>query len=370
MVEVIIYIGTFSSVVYLLILIYLMIGIIRTRAKLTDEQPFVSVIVAAHNESQNIVACLDALLNQCYPEEKMEIIIINDRSEDDTGLILEEYENNNNLLHVVTVSECEEGMSPKKNAISQGINISKGDIIITTDADCRVSKLWLKTMLSYFTPETGVVAGLVILHPTKWLFSRFMCIDAIMNNLIIVGTLGWGHAAACKGGNFAYRKKIYKELNGFDGLEKILSGDDDLFLQKISSQTHWKVQCCSDFNAIVSTHAPVGYKHFTNQRKRHISAAKHFRLPVKISYSIYFLSKLILMVIFLYSIYKFGFAMFLIKLIALTYLLTCIILLRMLKLSKQAYLLILYPIWEIYYLINHIILGPLGLFGNITWGKR
>ena len=62
--------------------------------------------------------------------------------------------------------------------------------------------------------------------------------------------------------------------------------------------------------------------------------------------------------------------MFLIQLIALTYLLTYIILLRMLKLSKQAYLLILYPIWEIYYLINHIILGPLGLFGKITWGKR
>ena len=82
-------------------------------------------------------------------------------------------------------------------------------------------------------------------------------------------------------------------------MEKILSGDDDLFLQKISSQTDWNVQCCSDINAIVSTYAPVGYKHFTNQRKRHISAAKHFRFPVKISYTIYFLSKLILMVIFL-----------------------------------------------------------------------
>jgi len=370
MIELITNIGLLSAVMYLLILLYLIIGIIRTKTELTDEQPFVSVIVAAHNEAQNIKACLDSLLNQDYSQEKMEIIVANDRSEDDTGLILEEYENNNNILHVVTVSECKAEMSPKKNAISQGINISCGDIIITTDADCRVPQLWLKTMLSYFTPETGVVAGLVILHPTKWLFSRFMCIDAIMNNLIIVGTLGWGHAAACKGGNFAYRKKIYRELNGFDGLEKILSGDDDLFLQKISSQTHWNVQCCSDFNAIVSTHAPVGFKHFTNQRKRHISAAKHFRLPVKIGYTIYFLSKLILMVIFLYSIYKFGFSMFLIKLILLSYLLTCIILLRMVKLSKQAYLLILYPIWEIYYLINHIILGPLGLFGNITWGKR
>ena len=94
------------------------------------------------------------------------------------------------------------------------------------------------------------------------------------------------------------------------------------------------------------------------------------KIGISTSYTIYFLSKLILMVIFLYSIYKFGFGMYLIKLILLSYLLTFIILLRMVKLSKQTYLLILYPIWEIYYLINHIILGPLGLFGNITWGKR
>ena len=255
----------------------------------------------------------------------MEIIVVNDRSEDDTDVILKEYEKNNNLLQVVSIFECESGVSPKKNALSQGINISSGDIIITTDADCQVPKLWLKTMLSYFTPETGVVLGLVILHPTKWIFSRFMCIDAIMNNLIIVGTLGWRHAVACKGGSFAYRKEIYKDINGFDGLERILSGDDDLLLQKISSCTKWDVQCCADINAIVSTYAPIRFQHFTNQRKRHISAAKHFRLPIKISYSIHFFSKLIMMVIFLYFIYNFGFSMFLIKVFLLSYFLTYII---------------------------------------------
>ena len=370
MIELITTIGVLSAVMYLLILLYLISGIIRTKTELTDEQPFVSIIVAAHNEAKNIAVCLDSLLNQDYPKEKIEIIIVNDRSTDDTALILEEYEQNHKLLQVLSILECEKGLSPKKNALSQGINISSGNIIITTDADCQVPELWLKTMLSYFTPETGAVVGLVVLVPTKWVFSCFMSIDAIINNLIIVGTLGWRHAVACKGGNFAYRKKIYDDLNGFDGTEKILSGDDDLFLQKISSHTNWSVQCCDNINALVSTSAPNGYKHFTNQRKRHISAAKYFRWPIKISCSIYFFSKLIMMVIFLYSVYNYVFSILFFTLLLLSYLLTFILLFRMTRNFKQAHLLLFYPIWEIYYLINHIILGPLGLFGNVTWGKR
>ena len=76
MIELIIAIGVLSAVMYLIILLYLTIGIIRTKTELTDEQPFVSVIVAAHNEAKNIAICLDSLLNQDYPEEKMEIIRI------------------------------------------------------------------------------------------------------------------------------------------------------------------------------------------------------------------------------------------------------------------------------------------------------
>ena len=96
MIELIIVIGIFSAVTYLLILLYLSIGIIRTKTELTAERPLVSIIVSAHNESQNIAVCLDSILHQDYPEHKLELIIVNDRSEDDTGMILKEYKNNRN----------------------------------------------------------------------------------------------------------------------------------------------------------------------------------------------------------------------------------------------------------------------------------
>ena len=107
MIELFTIIGTLSALIYLCILLYLGIGIIRTKKELTDEQPFVSVIVAAHNEAENIAVCLDSLLNQDYPEEKMEIIIVNDRSKDDTAMILEEYEQNHKLFRALSILECE-----------------------------------------------------------------------------------------------------------------------------------------------------------------------------------------------------------------------------------------------------------------------
>ena len=92
MIEVILWIGLVSVGSYLLILLYLIIGIIRTNTEVTDKQPSVSVIIAAHNEGLNITVCLDSILNQDYPQDKLEIIIVNDRSEDNTGLIIKKYE--------------------------------------------------------------------------------------------------------------------------------------------------------------------------------------------------------------------------------------------------------------------------------------
>ena len=128
MIELIIVIGIISAAIYLLILLYLLIGIMKTKTILTKKEPFVSVIIAAHNESNNIANCLDSILNQNYPHEKMEIIVVNDNSKDNTGLILSKYEQEHTYLHVITISQINKGISPKKYALAQGISAAKGEI--------------------------------------------------------------------------------------------------------------------------------------------------------------------------------------------------------------------------------------------------
>ena len=356
--------------IYLLILLYLIIGIIRTKTEQTDEQPFISVIVTAHNESQNIAACLNSILKQDYPHEKMEIIIVNDRSEDDTGLIVDKYEMDYTLIRVITITASEPGLSPKKYALSQAISSSIGEIIATTDADCMPHTSWLTTLVTNFTPETGMVVGLAPLKPTSWWMSPLMCIDALMAGLAAYGSLGWKHPIAATGRNIAYRKIAFDEVHGFSGLMHILSGDDILLVQKVSEKTDWVIRFQPDSDALVPSCTPGGWAQFIAQRKRHIFTSKYFPLSIKIGFSLLFFSKLFTFIVFIIVLLTFKVSYLPNILFISSYLLTLSLFYSISSKTGQSNLLIFYPFWEIYYLLNHIIIGPLGLFGKVKWGTR
>ena len=370
MIELISAIGMISAIVYLLLILYIAIGIIRTKTELTDVQPSVSVVISAHNESQNIGKCLDTILSQNYPPHKLEIIVVNDRSEDNTGIILEKYEKNQSKIKLITIKEVKPGISPKKNALTEGVNIATGDIIATTDADCEPPGEWLKTLVSYFTPKTGMVVGLAPLKPTAWILSPFTCIDALFGSLIAYGALGWNHAVTCTGRNFAYRRKLFQEINGFSGIDQILTGDDDLFMMKVHRKTNLEIRFMPDASAAVLSSAPLGLKHFITQRKRHLSASKYFSLPVKIGFSLMYFSKLFMVLfLILYIIMKLN-GIIPLTLITIAYLLSFILLTIIGIKTKQCRMLLFYPVWEIYYLLGNLLLAPLGLFSPISWGER
>ena len=370
MIEVILWVGLVSVGIYLLILLYLTIGIIRTDTEVTDKQPSVSVIIAAHNEDLNITVCLDSILNQNYPQDKLEIIIVNDRSEDNTGLIIKKYERNHSNIHTITINECQDGLSPKKNALSQGIAIANGEIIATTDADCRASQQWIKLLSSFFTPETGMVVGIAPLKPTSWWLSPLICIDAIFGSLTAYGSLGWNNAVTCTGRNFAYRKDLFHEINGYSGIDHILMGDDDLLMMKARKKTEWKIRFMPDTQATVKSLAASGWRHYGSQRKRHISASRYFPFSVKLGFGLVYFSKFLIMLLLIFLLLQHHVYNLLFIMIILTYLLTFLLLTFISSRTDQKSVMILYPVWEIYYLLNHMLLGSQGLFGRIGWGKR
>ena len=370
MINIILTIAIISSIIYFIIIFYLFIGSLKSSRVMNHQKYNVSIIISAHNESENIGFCLDDLLKQKYDKELIEIIIVNDRSEDNTKDILDRYAAKYKAIKIITIDTSHYSLSPKKYALSKAIDAATGEIILSTDADCRLNEFWLQSMVSYFTPEVGAVAGLVILNPTKWIFSYLISIDAIMNNLIIHGTLGWKFVVACKGGNFAYRKCVYEQVGGFIGLEKSLSGDDDLLLQKISEKSHWKIKSCINKAAVVESFAPTNMAHFLSQRKRHISASKYFNKKVQLAYSIYFFSKLFMFISFLWILFNFGIMNPIIQFILFLYFFTLIMLLDIAKDNIQRKYLIFYPFWEVYYLLNHIILAPFALLGKVKWGER
>ena len=119
----------------------------RTSAKYEQSLPFITIVIAARNEENNLPSLLDDLVNQKIDKNKFEVIVANDRSVDNTEEIINEYSNKYKFIKAIHIIKKAE-MAPKKYALENAIKKSKGEIILATDADCRVSNDWATSMAS------------------------------------------------------------------------------------------------------------------------------------------------------------------------------------------------------------------------------
>ena len=124
-----------------------------------DRLPNVSVVIAARNEEDHISNLINDLIVQEYPLDKLEVIIVNDRSADMTLSILNEASDNYAFIKIISIDELSKEMTPKKNALSKGIKSAVGEIIVLTDADCRVGKLWVSSMAYSVMNQNSITIG-------------------------------------------------------------------------------------------------------------------------------------------------------------------------------------------------------------------
>ena len=256
-----------GAAAYLLFLFISAFGLSRLKSVAEAESFFVSIIIAARNEGENISACLKHALTQSYDPARYEIIVVDDHSDDDTFTICQSFAKKYARIKLLSLGDCN-GVSPKKAALQTGISACRGDIILTTDADCRVSPTWIETMTGHFDKETGAVASWLLVDENGKMLGKLESLDSLA--LVSIGAAGFGlnRPFVANGANFGYRKQVYQELNGFDGLADYVSGDDDLFLHKIVKSGKWRCRFVADPAAIVSTKANTTLKSFFAQRIR------------------------------------------------------------------------------------------------------
>ncbi|MGA1199613.1 MAG: glycosyltransferase, partial [Candidatus Latescibacterota bacterium] len=222
---------------YILLTALLCIGLFRLAQHTQHARPFVSVIIPAKNEEHNILSCLNALATQTYPAHKIEIILVNDRSTDHT--IKKAQLSNLPNLKVISI-EQQTHLCPKKNAIHHGILASSGEIILTTDADCRPEQDWISSTTQCFTPSMGMVLGYApLLSPTQS-FPPFLSLQSLVVAALSAGGAGIGFPLTCTGRNLAYRRQAYDAVNGFAGVGHIIGGDDVYLMNKIA-QTPYQI---------------------------------------------------------------------------------------------------------------------------------
>jgi poly-beta-1,6-N-acetyl-D-glucosamine synthase len=230
----------------------------------------ISVIIPARNEEKNIGTLLDALLQQNYPRQLFEVIVIDDHSEDKTSDIVKQY-NNVKLLSLKTDSIN----SYKKKAIETGIAAATGELIVTTDADCMPGENWLLTIALFKEEKQSVfIAAPVVIDCNSSLVQMFQALDFMVLQGVTAAAVHKKNLSMCNGANLAYEKKAFAEVNGFTGIDHIASGDDMLLMHKIWQQYPGRVHYLKSKEAIVSTQPVATWKAFFQQRIRWASKAR------------------------------------------------------------------------------------------------
>ena len=150
------YLLAYCALAYLLGACWFVTGMRRSLGKShTETVPLASVVVAARNEAERIAGCLRALLAQNYPQDRYEIIVVDDGSTDGTGHIVREFSGEAVSVRLLRT----EGSGSKKAALSLGVAEARGEVILATDADCQVGPGWIRGMASHFADGVGMVIG-------------------------------------------------------------------------------------------------------------------------------------------------------------------------------------------------------------------
>ena len=253
---------------YFIISAALVIGAKKTFPQLSEDKlPPVSIIVAARNEEKNILSCLESLSKLIYPDGKLEIIIIDDASSDSTLKITSDFIHGMLKFRAIHLEENNSSiLKGKVRAMAEGIKLSSGEIILTTDADCIVNPLWAKTIASYYVGDVGVVNGFTT-QIVKNSFSGMQAIDFIYLLFIAAGTINLGKSVSCIGNNMSFRKKAYEETGGFENLPFSIT-EDFLLLNSIHKLKKYEVVYPLDINSLIVSKPATSLRELFNQKKR------------------------------------------------------------------------------------------------------
>ncbi len=267
------------------------LGTVRVGNSDVEPAPKVSILIAARNESEGIRATLDSVLAQDYRGD-WDVWVADDRSDDDTPKILADYAAKNPKLHVLTIKEIPEGVSPKKHALSLLIEACEGEILCLTDADCLVKPTWVTGIVAEFEPGIELVAGHSYIPTIPGKSSVLICMQAVETLIYrVAGTAGLAMRLplTSTGNNLAYRKSFFKSVHGFDNVIKIQSGDDDLLMQKLAADRPWAMRYCIAESTFVTTNGKETLKELWEQRKRWASKTIYYTPKIVFVLSMVFL---------------------------------------------------------------------------------
>jgi cellulose synthase/poly-beta-1,6-N-acetylglucosamine synthase-like glycosyltransferase len=249
--------------------------------------------------------------------------------------------------------------------IARRIKLSNSEIIISTDADCRVPNTWVESIVETFDEETGVVIGYSKIDTeSERFFNHYQSIDYLALMSANAGTLGWGNAWTGSGQNIAYRRSAFDKINGFNPVADDVSGDDFYLVQAISKIA--KARYNTDPNGFVKTKPSDSVGKFINQRIRWASNTKKL-FNTDYLFLLFLFTNLFTNTILLSLLLIKNYWQFLPMLFGIKFLFDTIVLFYGSKLLKTEIKINAYLIWFFLQPIYTPILGIFSMIGKFRW---
>ena len=335
----------------------------------TPLQPIsVSILIAARNEADTLPLVLNDLLHQSYPPEWFDIIIIDDHSDRSiAGLdAITTFPANN--LKIIELQGNKQG---KKAALLEGAKQSTAELLLFTDADCRVPPDWIRVMVNYYQHSLAeLLIGLVDYTSNPGFIGNFYRADLLSLVVSGAGTAKLGIPTLCNGANLAVKRTRYYGLSEMLNI-KIPSGDDIFLLHALKKLDRKAITVVKDKRSVVLTNPPKRIIDFFNQRTRWASKSFKYTDMATISLAILvYLTNTALLVALLLKISG-SLSWFIFSvLVAIKILADCLILAAGLWFFGNKKIVFLIPFYEVLYSFYAIVTPLPGIMNLYNWKGR
>lgn len=305
-----------------------------------------SIIICSKNDGRLLRTNLKSILKQSSLNE---LILVDDHSSPPLDEVIDQA-----LDQRIKILRCKIDAPGKKQALSEGIKEATNEILLLTDADCcPISPSWLSLMQSKISSTKKIVLGYGPLTKSPSWVNRFSRYETwfTAQSYFSLALLGAPYMGV--GRNLMYKKSLFSKTLFED--DSVASGDDDLLIQKIATKENTTIQINPD--SFVYSQAPLSWKQFFNQKRRHHTTASRYKSLHKIylllnplshigTYTFFFL------LLFTHFAYV-GVFLFLVRLLIMVMIANV-----NLRKLKELDLLIYLPLLDIMHVVFYIILGP------------